>query len=71
LDGTRLRDIFTSNYLKPFYSRFELEAEERAVISNIQKTNTDLGKDDIRDEDNGNENDDNDDNKKKEENREK
>jgi hypothetical protein len=35
LDNTRLRDIFANNRLKPFYPRFELEADKRAAISNI------------------------------------
>jgi hypothetical protein len=35
LNGTRLRDTFTGNRLKPFYPRFELEVNERAAISDI------------------------------------
>jgi hypothetical protein len=68
LDGTRLRGIFASNRLKPFYPRFELKVDERAAILNIQGTNTNLWEDDIGNEDNRNENDDN---NEEEENREK
>jgi hypothetical protein len=69
LNNIRFRDIFTSNRLKPFYSRFELKTNKRAVIPNIQKTNIDLWEDDVRDENNENENDDND--EEEEKNREK
>jgi hypothetical protein len=69
LDGTRLRGTFAGNRLKPFYPRFELEADERAATPNVQGTNTDLWEDDVGDEDNGNENDDDD--EEEEEDREK
>ena len=71
LDNTRLRDIFTNNRLKPFYSRFKLKADKRAAIPNIQKMNTNLKKDDVRDENNKNKNDDNDNNNKKKKDKEK